>query len=93
MKKGAQKGRPRATKNHVYLHCSVARHTSLGMLLFTCEGPRSVDERDVIAVYRDAAMGSYCNATMILGGGEEISGRVLVAAIDRIEREIANEAA
>jgi hypothetical protein len=60
------------------------------MLLFTSEGPRSVDDRDVIAVYRNDALGGYCNATVIMASGEEISGYALVAAIDRIEREIAD---
>ena len=68
-----------------------ARHTSLGMLLFTCEGPRSVDDRDVIAVYRDAAMGGYCQATVIVVGGKEISGRCLVAAVNHIESELADQ--
>lgn len=58
--------------------------------MFTTEGPRSVDECDVLFVYRDSAVGAYCNAkTVIMANGEEISGRVLVAAIDHIEREIA----
>jgi hypothetical protein len=60
------------------------------MLLFTDRGPRSIDDRDVLAVYRNAAIGGYCNATVIMVGGNEISGRCLVAAIERIEREIAN---
>jgi hypothetical protein len=60
------------------------------MLIFTAGGPLSVDERDVIAVYRNDALGGYCNATVIMASGEEISGCALVAAIDRIEREIAD---
>ena len=61
------------------------------MLMFTDRGPRSVDERDVIAVYRDETMGGYCNATVVLESGEEISGRCLVAAVNRIERELADQ--
>jgi hypothetical protein len=60
------------------------------MLLFTDRGPRSMDDRDVIAVYRDCSLGGYCNCTVIMVGGEEISGCALVAAIDHIEREIAD---
>ena len=60
------------------------------MLLFTAEGPRSIDDRDVLAVYRDAAIGGYCDATVIMVGGKEISGRCLVVPINRIERGIAN---
>jgi hypothetical protein len=29
------------------------------MLIFTAEGPRSVDDRDVIAVYRENLVGGY----------------------------------
>jgi hypothetical protein len=60
------------------------------MLIFTPEGPRSVDACGVIAVYRNEALGGYCNATAIRVSGEEISGCALVAAIKRIEREIAD---
>jgi hypothetical protein len=60
------------------------------MLIFSDRGPISVDDRDVIAVYRDSALDSYCHATIITASGEEISGRVLVAAVDRIERELAD---
>ena len=59
------------------------------MLIFTAEGRRSVDERDVIAVYRGGGDGRYTFCTLALHGGTEISGAVLNAAIDRIEREIA----
>jgi hypothetical protein len=60
------------------------------MLIFSDRGPISVDDRDAIAVYRDSALGDYCNATVIMASGEEISGRVLVAAVDRIEHELAD---
>ena len=66
------------------LHCSDHVLKYAGMLMFTAEGPRSVDDRDVIAVYRDHAVGGYCQATVIMASGAEISGRVLVAAIDKI---------
>ena len=61
------------------------------MLLFTAEGPRSIDERDVIAVYHEATDDLHCNATVILVGGKEISGRCLLAAVNRIERELADQ--
>jgi hypothetical protein len=60
------------------------------MLLFTDRGPRSIDERDVIAVYCGDTLGGYCSATLVLASGEEISGRVLTPAVQRIESEIAN---
>jgi hypothetical protein len=59
------------------------------MLLFTDRGPRSIDERDVIAVYCGDTLGGYCSATLVLASGEEISGRVLTPAVQRIESEIA----
>jgi hypothetical protein len=60
------------------------------MLIFAAEGPHSVDDRDVIAVYSDHRMGGYVSATLILSSGEEVSGMVLTAALDRLEREIAD---
>jgi hypothetical protein len=66
-------------------------HKYYGMLIFTAEGPRSIDERDVIAVYCGDALGGYCSATLVLASGEEISGHCLVAAINRIENEIADQ--
>jgi len=48
-----------------------------GMLIFTAEGPRRVDDREVIAVYRENVVGGYCNS------GSEIGGRLL-----RGERDI-----
>ena len=59
------------------------------MLMFTAEGPRSVDDRDVIAVYRGGGDGRYTHCTLVLHGGTEVSGAVLNAAIDRIENELA----
>ena len=60
------------------------------MLLYTPE-PRSIDERDVLAVYRDGAVGGYCNATVIMVGGEEVSWRSLAAAVNHIESELADQ--
>jgi hypothetical protein len=79
---------PHRTEHAQRLHRSLSKLCA--MLMFTAEGPRSIDDRDVIAVYRENALGGYCNATVVLIGGEEVSGRCLVAAIDRIEREIAD---
>jgi hypothetical protein len=59
------------------------------MLIFT-EVRAVWTERDVMAVYRNEALGGYCKATVITASGEEISGYTLVAAIVRIEREIAD---
>ena len=72
-----------------HLHCSDHALKYVGMLMFTDTGPRSLDDRDVIAVYHEATGTSTCNATVILVGGGEVSGRVLITAVHRIEREIA----
>jgi hypothetical protein len=66
-------------------------HEIQHMLLFTDRGQRSIDDRDVIAVYRDEALGGYCSAVLVLASGEEISGRCLVAAVNRIERDLADQ--
>jgi hypothetical protein len=36
-----------------------------------------VNERDVLFVYREATIASYCNVTLVMASGEEISGRAL----------------
>jgi hypothetical protein len=38
-------------------------------------GPRSVDERDVIAVYRAGSDGRYTYCTLVLRNGAEVSAR------------------
>jgi len=47
-------------------------------LIFTPEGPRSIDERGVIAVYPDKPDGSlYCSATFVhgIGRGSDLDQR------------------
>jgi hypothetical protein len=59
------------------------------VLLYTPEGPRSIDERDVLFVYRGEADGSlYIPATLCLGNGSEITGRCLIAALDALEAKL-----
>ena len=53
------------------------------MLLFTAEGPRSADDRDVIAVYRGGSDARYTFATVVMHGGNEVSGAAPTAALDR----------
>jgi hypothetical protein len=60
------------------------------MLIFTAEGPHSVDDREVIAVCSDHRIGGYVSAMLILSSGEEVSGMMLTAALDQLEREIAD---
>ena len=60
------------------------------MIVFSSEGVRSIDPAKVIAVYRERPCGGYCNVTLCLDDGTEVSGRAVVEAINRIESEIAN---
>jgi hypothetical protein len=53
------------------------------MLLFTCEGPRNIDERDVIHVYRGDRVGRYTEATVV-AGSTEVSGLMLTPALDAL---------
>jgi hypothetical protein len=44
-------------------------------LLYTSEGPRSIDDRDVLFVYRGEADGwLYITATLCMASGDEITG-------------------
>jgi hypothetical protein len=47
------------------------------MLIFTDSGPRSVDDRDVLQVWRGGSDGRYTHCTLALVGGTEVSGAVL----------------
>jgi hypothetical protein len=49
---------------------------------------RSVDDRDVLFVYREATVASYCGVTLVMASGEEISGRALTAAIDALQAKL-----
>jgi hypothetical protein len=52
-----------------------------GMLVFACEGPRSIADDDIVACYADASVGLYCNVTVCLFDGREISGRAHASAV------------
>ena len=59
------------------------------MLIYTSEGPRSVDARDVMHVYRDAPDGSlYVTATLRMSNGNELTGRVLITWLDALEAQL-----
>ena len=58
------------------------------MLMFTCEGPRSADDRDVVHVYRGQMLNRYAEATLIMAKGEKVSGLALVAALDALEAKL-----
>lgn len=58
------------------------------MLMFTAEGPRSIDERDAIAVYRGGSDGRYTFATLVMVDGTEIAGAVANEALARFEADL-----
>jgi hypothetical protein len=62
------------------------------MLLFTAQGPRSVDDRDVIAVYRGGSDARYTHCTLILHYGSEISGAISNDALRALEARLADDA-
>lgn len=57
------------------------------MQIYTADGPRSVDDRDVVFVYRNEADGwFYVAVTLCMSSGSEISGRVRIASLDALDR-------
>jgi hypothetical protein len=61
------------------------------MLIFTAEGPRSIDDRDVLHVYRGQALNRFA-VTLVMANGEEVSGLVLVKALAALEARFADDA-
>ena len=51
-----------------------------GMVIFTSEGPRSIDASVVLAVYRGGGDGRYTHCTTVMRDGSEISGAILDGA-------------
>jgi hypothetical protein len=61
------------------------------MIVFSTEGPpRTIDARDVIAVYKAGGDKHYTFTTIVLAGGEEVCGAVPNEALARLERELAD---
>jgi hypothetical protein len=58
------------------------------VMIWSAEGPRSIDDRDVVFVYRDSGVSRYCQATLVLSNGQEVSGRALVAAVDKLAAKL-----
>jgi hypothetical protein len=56
------------------------------MVVFTREGPRAVEEAEVLALYRGRPDGSrYQPATLCMASGEEVIGFVPGETLDRLE--------
>jgi len=60
----------------------------LCMLIFTAGGKRSVDDRDVLRVYRGHELGHYVQVTARLVNGEEVSGLMLAEALAKLEAKL-----
>jgi hypothetical protein len=60
------------------------------MLIFTPEGPRTIDERNVRAVYRGGSDRRYTFATLVMGDGTEVAGAVAKGALARLEGNLAD---
>ena len=65
------------------------------MLMFTCEGPRSFDVRDVLHLYQGESLGRYVQVTAVLANDNEVSGLMHAEALARLQAKLAvpNEAA
>lgn len=74
------------------LHCSAHGLKYVGMLMFTAEGPRSVDERDVLYVYRGDTVGRYVQVTAVFANGKEVTGLMLVEAVRKLEAKLRDAA-
>ena len=57
-------------------------------MLFSSNGPHTISDERVISVYRDIAMGRYCQCTLVLDNGEEVAGLASVAALDALEARL-----
>ena len=57
------------------------------MLLFTCEGPRSFDARDVMHLYKGESLGRYVQVTAVLANGDEVSGLMHAEALANLQRQ------
>jgi hypothetical protein len=62
------------------------------MLLYTPEGPRSIDDRDVLHVYRGGGDGRYTHCTLFLLSGIEISGAAPNDALAALDARLADDA-
>jgi hypothetical protein len=60
------------------------------MPILTAEGPRSVDDGDVIAVYPGGSDASYMFATLVMADGTEIAGAIASDALARLKTDLAD---
>jgi hypothetical protein len=82
-------GNFRMRGRHDQATLSRRRRFPVAMLIFTPEGPRAVEEADVLALYRGKSGDkSYQTATLCMASGEEVAGFVLKAALNHLEATI-----
>lgn len=58
------------------------------MLIFTCEGNRSVDDAGIIHVFADDAPGRYASCTVVLDDGSDVPGLALKDALAKLEAKL-----
>lgn len=63
------------------------------MLVFACGGPRSIADDDIVACYAEAPVGFYCNVTVCLFDGREVSGRAHASAVAALRDKLNDFAA
>ena len=61
------------------------------MVIFSAEGPVSVDPRDVLAIFRGGSDGRYTHCVLVLSGGREIAGALANAALASLEARLAED--
>ncbi len=62
------------------------------MVIFTAEGPRSIDPGDILAVYSGDMAGGFTNCVVVLIGGTELGGAISNDALVALEARLADEA-
>ena len=61
------------------------------MLIFTAEGPRSIDPADVIAIYCGGGDSRYTHCTLVLLVGTEVSGAINNDSLATLESRLGDD--
>jgi hypothetical protein len=59
------------------------------MVVFSCEGFRSVDDRDYVFREPSGIASRWCQVTLAMANGEEISGRAMSEAVSALQTKLA----
>jgi hypothetical protein len=57
-------------------------------LIFSANGPRSVDDNTILHVYQSGDLGRYVQVTICLANGEEVSGLMHVEALKKLKAKL-----